>query len=53
LSWAHIETIAGAALQGPGLVGWNITIYNPDFDYHRSGAVRIVTFLKTMLSARS
>ena len=53
LSWPHIETIAGAALQAPGLVGWNITIYNPDLDPDGSGAVRIVTFLETMLSARS
>jgi arginase len=52
LSWPHVETIAGAALQTPGLVGWNITIYNPDLDLDGSGAVRIVTFLETMLSAR-
>ena len=53
LSWPHIETIAGTALQAPGLVGWNITIYNPDLDLDGSGAVRIVTFVETMLSARS
>jgi arginase len=53
LSWPHIETIAAAALQAPGLVGWNITIYNPDLDLDGSGAVRIVTFLETMFSARS
>jgi arginase len=52
LSWPHIETIAGAALKAPGLAGWNITIYNPDLDVHRGGAVRIVTFLETMLGAR-
>jgi arginase len=50
LSWTRIEMIAAAALQAPGLVGWNITIYNPDLDPDGSGAVRIVTFLETMLS---
>src|SRR5215207_528364 len=53
LSWPHIETIAHAALKAPGLVGWNITIYNPDLDIGGRGAVRIVTFLETMLNARS
>ena len=53
LAWPHIETIADAALKAPGLVGWNITIYNPDLDLDGSGAVRIVTFLKTMLSTRT
>jgi arginase len=53
LSWPHIETIADAALEAPGLVGWNITIYNPDLDVGGSGAVRIVSFLERMLSSRS
>jgi arginase len=53
LSWPHIETIAGAALRAPGLVGWNITIYNPDLDIGGRGAVQIVTFLEEMFSVRS
>jgi arginase len=53
LSWPHIETITDAVLKTPGLIGWNITIYNPDLDLDGSGAVRIVTFLETMLNARS
>jgi arginase len=53
LSWPHIETITDAALKTPGLIGWNITIYNPDLDLDGSGAVRILTFLETMLNARS
>ncbi len=53
LSWSHIETIADAALKAPGLIGWNITIYNPDLDPSGTGAVQIVTFLETTLSARS
>ena len=53
LSWPHIETIADAALKAPALVGWNITIYNPDLDIDGSGAVQIVIFLESMLSARN
>jgi arginase len=53
LSWPHIETITDAVLKTPGLIGWNIMIYNPDLDLDGSGAVRIVTFLETMLNARS
>jgi arginase len=53
LSWPHIETIAGAALRAPGLVGWNITIYNPDLDIGGRGAVQIVTFLEEVFSVRS
>jgi arginase len=53
LSWPHIATIADAALKAPGLVGWNITIYNPDLDFDGRGAVQIVTFLEEMFSARS
>ena len=53
LSWPHVETIVGAALKTPGLVGWNITIYNPDLDFDGRGADQIVTFLEKMFSARS
>jgi arginase len=53
LSWSHIETITDAALNAPGLIGWNITIYNPDLDVDGSGAARIVSYLETMLSGRS
>jgi arginase len=53
LSWPHLETITDAALKTPGLIGWSITIYNPDLDLDGSGAVRIVTFLETMLNTRS
>ena len=53
LSWPHIEMIAGAALRAPGLIGWNITIYNPDLDFDGRGADQIVTFLERMFSDRS
>jgi arginase len=53
LSWPHFEMIAGAALRAPGLIGWNITIYNPDLDFDGRGADQIVTFLERMFSART
>ena len=49
LSWPELETVTLAALQTPGLAGWNITIYNPDLDPDGSGAARIVSFLERML----
>jgi arginase len=49
LSWPELESIALAALQTPGLAGWNITIYNPDLDPEGSGAARMVSFLERML----
>jgi arginase len=49
LSWPELETVTMAALQTPGLAGWNITIYNPDLDPDGSGAARIVSFLERML----
>ncbi len=48
LTWPEVEAITEAALQTPGLVGWNITIYNPDLDRDGSGAHRIVTFIAAM-----
>jgi arginase len=50
LDWLEAEAITGAALRTPGLVGWNITIYNPDLDPDASGARRIVAFLETVVA---
>ena len=49
LSWPELETVTLAALQTPGLAGWNITIYNPDLDPEGSGAARMISFLERML----
>ena len=43
--WEDLERIAAAAFATPGLVGWNLTIYNPDLDPDGSGAERIVAFV--------
>jgi arginase len=48
LSWTELEVLTEAALQTPGLVGWDVTIYNPDLDPDGSGARRIVAFLGAM-----
>jgi arginase len=53
LSWPELETVTLAALQTPGLAGWDVTIYNPDLDPDGGGAARIVSFLKRMLEHQS
>lgn len=45
LGWNELTALTVAALGRPGLVGWNVTIYNPDLDSDGSGAARIVAFL--------
>jgi arginase len=45
LSWDDLDAMTEAALATPGLVGWNVTIYNPDLDQEGSGSRRIVAFL--------
>jgi arginase len=53
LSWPDLETLTLAALQTPGLAGWDVTIYNPDLDPDGAGAARIVSFLERMLEQQS
>ncbi len=48
LTWTDLAILTGAALRTPGLIGWNITIYNPDLDPDGAGAARIVSFLGAM-----
>lgn len=45
LQWHELIALTTMALKVPGLVGWNVTIYNPDLDPDGSGAERIVAFL--------
>jgi hypothetical protein len=37
----------------PGLVGWNITIYNPDLDPTNDSAIRLITFLEAIFAQAS
>jgi arginase len=45
LSWRQLETLTAIAMAAEGLLGWDITIYNPDMDPDGSQAVRIVEYL--------
>ena len=48
--WRTLEVLTRRALRGPGLIGWDVTIYNPDLDPDRSDARRIVRYLSESLA---
>jgi len=48
LDWGELEVLTQAALQTPGLTGWDVTIYNPDLDPDGRSAARIIAFLGEM-----
>jgi arginase len=50
LAWADLERLTKRALATPGVIGWDVTIYNPDLDPDRSAAQRIVRYLGDSLS---
>jgi arginase len=43
--WETLELLTRQALEGPGLIGWDVTIYNPDLDPDGTAAKRIVRYL--------
>jgi arginase len=45
LNWPQLETLTATAMTTEGLIGWDMTIYNPDLDRDGSRAVRIVEYL--------
>jgi hypothetical protein len=45
LSWSELTTVVGASLANPSVIGWDITIYNPDLEPHERSASRIVEFI--------
>jgi arginase len=47
--WATLEALTRWALSGPRLIGWDVTIYNPDLDPNRTGARRIIRYLSQAL----
>lgn len=49
LTWETLERLTRAALDGRGMIGWDVTIYNPDLDPDRSAARRIVRYLAESL----
>jgi arginase len=50
LAWADLERLTKRALATPGVIGWDVTIYNPDLDPDRSAARRIVRYMGDALS---
>ena len=49
LGWDELDVVTSVALAAAP-VGWDITIYNPDLDPRRTGADRIVRFIRAALS---
>jgi arginase len=49
--WDTLEVLTRRALGGPRLIGWDVTIYNPDLDPKRTDAKRIVRYLSEALGA--
>lgn len=51
LDWQALARFTIGALGAPDLLGWDVTIYNPDLDPGRRGARRIVRYLAEALGA--
>jgi arginase len=52
LNWSDLRGLTEGALRSPAVVGWDITIYNPDLDVDGSGAEEIVAYVAAMLGKR-
>jgi arginase len=48
LGWDDLEALTILALSSPGLIGLDVTIYNPDLDPDGGGARRIVAWVATV-----
>lgn len=51
LSWAELAALTSSALQGSGVRGWSIGVYNPDLDPQRRAAGRIVNFVADAITS--
>jgi arginase len=49
--WETLELLTRRALMSPRLIGWDVTIYNPDLDPNRTDAKRIIRYLSNALGA--
>ena len=49
LDWESLLAITQQALATDGLLGWNVTIYNPDLDPEHKDAHRIVEYILTSI----
>jgi arginase len=50
LDWTELTALTRHAVRVPGLIGMDVTIYNPDLDRGGDGAMRIVEFLVNTVS---
>lgn len=53
LNWEELTAVWQAALQEPGSIGIDLTIYNPELDPDRQSAHRIVAFMEEATSGLS
>lgn len=52
LDWPTLRTLTRAALATPGVLGWDVTIYNPDLDQDGADAARIVRYMADVLGGQ-
>lgn len=52
LDWPALTGLTRRALASPGVLGWDVTIYNPDLDPNGAGAMRIVRYMVDVLGRR-
>jgi arginase len=45
LDWSALTDVTARAFASPSLLGWTLTIYNPDLDADGEGAQRIVRYV--------
>lgn len=51
LDWAELTALTKGAFANPNLIGFDVTIYNPDLDVDGIGARRIVRYVAEVLRA--
>lgn len=52
IDWDQLTEFTRRLLAAPGVIGWDVTIYNPDLDPDGEGARRIVRYLADSLEGR-
>ncbi len=51
LDWEALTAITTLALSSENVIGWDITIYNPDLDTDGAGLERIITYIEAGVQA--
>lgn len=52
IDWLTLTEVTERAIASPAVLGWTITIYNPDLDPDGGGAVRIIRYVTDSLRSR-